>query len=62
MLVLTRRTGELIHIGDNIILKIISVEDGRVKIGIDAPREIAVDREEIYLRKKQSKEENKNAT
>lgn len=58
MLVLTRKTGESIMIGDDIELKIISVEGDQVKIGIDAPRSVKVYRSEIY---KAIKEENKVA-
>ncbi|MGG0655026.1 carbon storage regulator CsrA [Rummeliibacillus pycnus] len=58
MLVLTRKTGESIMIGDDIELKIISVEGDQVKIGIDAPRSVKVYRSEIY---KAIKEENKAA-
>ncbi|MFJ8261833.1 carbon storage regulator CsrA [Rummeliibacillus sp. NPDC094406] len=58
MLVLTRKTGESIMIGDNIELKIISVEGDQVKIGIDAPRSVRVYRSEIY---KAIQDENKAA-
>lgn len=58
MLVLTRKTGESIMIGDDIELKIISVEGDQVKIGIDAPRSVKVYRSEIY---KAIQEENKAA-
>lgn len=50
MLVLTRRNGESIVIGDNIKLTIVSVGPGRVKIGIDAPPSVRVDRSEIHAR------------
>lgn len=58
MLVLTRKAGESIIIGDEIDLKIISVEGDQVKLGIDAPRSVKVYRSEIY---KAIKEENKAA-
>ena len=48
MLVLTRKTGESIMIGDDIELKIISVEGDQVKLGIAAPRSVKVYRSEIY--------------
>ncbi|MCD6115743.1 carbon storage regulator CsrA [bacterium] len=48
MLVLTRRVGESIHIGDDIRVVIISVHGQSVKVGVVAPRNIAVHREEIY--------------
>jgi len=48
MLVLSRKTDEAIQIQDNIKIKIISIEKDRVKLGIEAPKEIKVNREEIY--------------
>ena len=50
MLVLTRKLGESIRIGDNIIVKIVEIDNRHVKIGIEAPKSIAVNREEIYER------------
>jgi len=48
MLILTRKTGETITIGDNIQIQVLSVKGGQVRIGIDAPREVLVNREEIF--------------
>ncbi|RKY81710.1 carbon storage regulator [candidate division KSB1 bacterium] len=48
MLVLTRRVGESIHIGDDIKVVIISTHGQSVKVGVVAPRNVAVHREEIY--------------
>ncbi len=48
MLVLTRRLGEAITIGDNIKLVIVDLDGTQVKIGIEAPRDIEVFREELY--------------
>jgi carbon storage regulator len=50
MLVMTRRIGEKIMIGPNITLTILSVHGNQVRIGVDAPREVGVHREEIYRR------------
>ena len=50
MLILTRKLGESIRISDNIIVKIVELDNRHVKLGIDAPRSIAVNREEIYER------------
>jgi carbon storage regulator len=50
MLVLTRRAGESIVIGNGIKLTIVNIGPGRVKIGIDAPRSVRIDREEIHDR------------
>ena len=47
MLVLARKLDESIVIGDNIIVKVISVEKGVVKLGIDAPRDISIIRNEL---------------
>ncbi len=49
MLVLTRKTNQSIMIGDEIEVSILSVAGDKVRIGIDAPREIAVFRKEVYL-------------
>ncbi|MCH7959399.1 MAG: carbon storage regulator CsrA [Candidatus Hydrogenedentes bacterium] len=49
MLVLTRKENESIMIGDDIEVKLLDIKDRQVKVGITAPREIAVHRREIYL-------------
>jgi carbon storage regulator len=51
MLVLTRKAGEQIIIGDSIRLTVVSVGPGRVKIGIEAPPSVKVDRQEIHDKK-----------
>lgn len=48
MLVLTRRVGESIIIGDNIVVTVIDAGRDHVRIGIDAPRQVAVHRQEVY--------------
>jgi carbon storage regulator len=50
MLILTRKAGEAIRIGEQIRLQVIEVSKGFVKIGIDAPSEIKILREEVYER------------
>ena len=50
MLILTRRSGEKLVIGDNVTVTVLSVKGNQVRIGIDAPRDVSVNREEIYQR------------
>jgi carbon storage regulator len=47
MLVLSRKIGESISIGDNINIKVVSIEKGSVKLGIDAPKNVIILREEL---------------
>ena len=58
MLVLTRKLGENIRIGDSIKITVLEVRSGEVKLGIEAPPEVKVHREEIYAR---IQEENRRA-
>ena len=58
MLVLKRKAGESIIVADNIEIKIIEVEEGRIKIGIDAPKEVIIIRKEVL---DETKSENKTA-
>ena len=50
MLILTRKVGESINIGDDITITILGVSGQQVRIGINAPKDVAVHREEIYQR------------
>jgi carbon storage regulator len=50
MLILTRRIGETIRIGPDIVVTVLAVKGSQVRIGIDAPKDVAVHREEIFDR------------
>lgn len=50
MLILTRKVGEALKIGDDVTITVLSVKGHQVRIGIDAPKDVSVHREEIYNR------------
>jgi carbon storage regulator len=61
MLILTRRVGETLMIGDEVTVTVLGVKGNQVRIGVNAPRDVAVHREEIYDRIK-AEQEQKNST
>ena len=50
MLILTRHVGETLMVGDEVTVTVLGVKGNQVRLGVNAPKEVAVHREEIYLR------------
>jgi len=50
MLILTRRIGESVMIGDDVKISVLGIKGNQIRLGVSAPREVAVHREEIYQR------------
>jgi carbon storage regulator len=57
MLILTRRVGETVMIGNDVTVTVLGVKGNQVRIGVNAPRDVAVHREEIYERIKRENEQ-----
>lgn len=62
MLILTRKVGESIMIGESVQIKVLGVRSGQIKIGIEAPRDLEVHREEIYERIRAEENGKRSAT
>lgn len=58
MLILTRRVGETLMVGDNVTVTVLSVKGNQVRCGINAPKDISVHREEVFERIKKEQKEN----
>lgn len=56
MLILTRRVGETLMVGDDVTVTVLGVKGNQVRIGVNAPKDVSVHREEIYQRIQKEKE------
>ena len=61
MLILTRRVGETLMVGDDVTVTVLGVKGNQVRIGVNAPKDVSVHREEIYQRIQREKGENKES-
>jgi carbon storage regulator len=61
MLILTRRVGETVMIGNDVTVTVLGVKGNQVRIGVNAPKDVAVHREEIYERIKREEDQDPNS-
>jgi carbon storage regulator len=62
MLVLSRKLGEKIYIGDNICITVVDIDRGKIRLGIEAPRDVPIFRQELLPQAQQDKLSGKSAT
>jgi carbon storage regulator len=62
MLILTRRVGETLMIGDDVTVTVLGVKGNQVRVGVDAPKDVPVHREEIYERIQKEQENSGNSS
>lgn len=59
MLILSRKSGQAIMIGDKVVVRVVEVRGNQVSIGVEAPRDVIVDREEVWERRSEGLKERK---
>lgn len=62
MLILTRRVGETLMIGDDVSVTVLGVKGNQVRVGVNAPKDVSVHREEIYMRIQSEKDDDGEST